>query len=160
MLTQCHGCNNTFECEDRKFNYNKKRNLNIYCSKKCFQEAKKRNHTVKAICANCGKDIDKLISHTKRTKTGNLYCSRSCSASKNNTLFKTGTKHPNYTNGLGSYRKAKLRDLLVPVCERCGFDNILALDVHHKDGNRKNNDLSNLEVLCCNCHAIEHRTKE
>ena len=28
--------------------------------------------------------------------------------------------------------------------------------VYHKDTNRENNDISNLEVLCANCHAIEH----
>lgn len=31
------------------------------------------------------------------------------------------------------------------------------LDVHHRDGNRSNNKLSNLEVLCVWCHALETR---
>lgn len=30
------------------------------------------------------------------------------------------------------------------------------LDVHHKDGNHSNNDPSNLETLCANCHRLEH----
>lgn len=42
-------------------------------------------------------------------------------------------------------------------CEKCGIDawnGVRApLDLHHKDGNGKNNNLSNLEVLCPNCHA-------
>jgi 5-methylcytosine-specific restriction endonuclease McrA len=41
-------------------------------------------------------------------------------------------------------------------CERCGFTG-LALHIHHKDRNHKNNNLDNLEVLCANCHHIEHR---
>lgn len=29
----------------------------------------------------------------------------------------------------------------------------IPLELHHKDGNHYNNDLSNLEILCPNCHA-------
>ena len=43
-------------------------------------------------------------------------------------------------------------------CERCGnstwFGFNLPLELHHKDGNHYNNELSNLEILCPNCHAI------
>ncbi len=39
-------------------------------------------------------------------------------------------------------------------CERCGV--ILKLHVHHRDGNRKNNDIKNLQVLCCKCHVRLH----
>lgn len=31
------------------------------------------------------------------------------------------------------------------------------LDVHHLDGNRENNDPSNLAILCPTCHALIHR---
>jgi len=42
-------------------------------------------------------------------------------------------------------------------CWRCGKENDDArfFDVHHKDSNHKNNDMSNLEFLCPNCHRIE-----
>ena len=46
-----------------------------------------------------------------------------------------------------------------PKCSECGFINILALDVHHKDENRNNNDITNLQILCANCHTIKHRSK-
>lgn len=43
-------------------------------------------------------------------------------------------------------------------CERCGNSHWLGfklpLELHHKDGNHYNNELSNLEILCPNCHAI------
>jgi len=29
----------------------------------------------------------------------------------------------------------------------------IPLELDHKDGNHSNNDLSNLRLLCCNCHA-------
>jgi len=42
-------------------------------------------------------------------------------------------------------------------CEICHItqwcDNPIVLQVHHKDGNPKNNDFSNLQILCPNCHS-------
>lgn len=44
-------------------------------------------------------------------------------------------------------------------CEICGAlewqGKILPLELHHKDGNHFNNELSNLAILCPNCHAIQ-----
>lgn len=46
-------------------------------------------------------------------------------------------------------------------CERCGYDSHpAAIIVHHIDRNRMNDDIANLEVLCANCHAIEHWGRE
>lgn len=43
-------------------------------------------------------------------------------------------------------------------CESCGkttwLGNPIPLELHHKDGNRNNNDLENYELLCPNCHAL------
>jgi 5-methylcytosine-specific restriction endonuclease McrA len=47
---------------------------------------------------------------------------------------------------------------MISKCERCGYsEHPEILGVHHKDRNRHNNDLSNLEVLCPTCHSLEHR---
>ena len=52
------------------------------------------------------------------------------------------------------------RHNLIPyVCENCGCDGhwqngIIALDIHHKDGDNTNNELTNLSYLCPNCHAL------
>lgn len=43
------------------------------------------------------------------------------------------------------------------VCEKCGFvpDLDCQLDVDHIDGNSRNNDRSNLVILCANCHRLK-----
>lgn len=42
-------------------------------------------------------------------------------------------------------------------CEECGFKakHIAQLDVDHIDGNSGNNDPSNLQTLCANCHRLK-----
>lgn len=40
-------------------------------------------------------------------------------------------------------------------CEECGSPGPY-LGVHHKDGNRQNNEKENLETLCASCHAKLH----
>jgi thymidine kinase len=44
-------------------------------------------------------------------------------------------------------------------CQKCNCDGtwqdgIIALELHHKDGNNTNNTIENLEYLCPNCHAL------
>lgn len=43
------------------------------------------------------------------------------------------------------------------VCIKCGFvpEHICQLDVDHIDGNHTNNDVSNLQTLCANCHRLK-----
>lgn len=42
-------------------------------------------------------------------------------------------------------------------CEGCGLtewrDKPIPLEIEHIDGDRTNNNIENLEILCCNCHA-------
>lgn len=44
------------------------------------------------------------------------------------------------------------------ICEKCKntewLGNKIPLELHHIDGNTKNNSLDNLELLCPNCHAL------
>jgi len=57
-----------------------------------------------------------------------------------------------YQRGL----KLRLLKLSGTLCERCGYSKYEILNVHHKDRDRKHNELKNLELLCPNCHAEEH----
>ena len=41
-----------------------------------------------------------------------------------------------------------------PLCAHCGFGVPSVLEVAHLDGNRANNEMSNLVILCPNCHKM------
>lgn len=48
----------------------------------------------------------------------------------------------------------KERDFKCESCNRKTWNKKqIPLEIHHIDGNRTNNKLDNLKVLCCNCHA-------
>lgn len=72
-----------------------------------------------------------------------------------NTLFIKGIDIPNTT----LKRYIDKYHLLEYKCSECGCDGnwrgkVLALQLHHKDGDRLNNTIENLTYLCPNCHAI------
>lgn len=48
--------------------------------------------------------------------------------------------------------------LKIKKCERCGrvtwMGEPIPLELHHKNGNHNDNSMTNLEILCPNCHAF------
>jgi len=51
-------------------------------------------------------------------------------------------------------------------CEKCGIKSLkgwnnkdIIIELHHIDGDRKNNNFSNLQMLCPNCHSQTHNYK-
>lgn len=69
-----------------------------------------------------------------------------------------GPTHHSFKNGIETYRKLA-REAKGNTCERCNI--VLNFStrgwcVHHKDHDRTNNKLDNLELLCRRCHALEH----
>lgn len=76
-----------------------------------------------------------------------------------NILFTEGAASDVYNGGY-----AKFRDYLIEYgykehkCEICGgvewLGNPIPIELHHKDSNGNHNYLSNLQILCPNCHAM------
>jgi hypothetical protein len=132
----CHICNSEFTVIKHREKTAK------YCSRQCYYKSlhQKGNTTYK--CIHCGVDFIGHKAHKRK------YCSKSCVNKSSKETFK-----PKFT----TVRKSMIARGLINKCERCGFDAVKEiLGVHHKDRNRNNNELSNLEVLCPNCHSIEH----
>jgi len=55
-------------------------------------------------------------------------------------------------------KSREYREFKKTYCEMCGFVPVdsFQLDVHHKDGQCRNNDPKNLQTLCANCHRLKH----
>lgn len=72
---------------------------------------------------------------------------------ENEDFFTKSNKQRNFWNIRQALFK---RGLKSRTCERCGLSKWLGEDipveVHHIDGDKFNNTLENLEVLCPNCH--------
>jgi hypothetical protein len=151
---ECSNCHCQFDKPAKYVRYNQEHGFRNYCSQKCSGEA---NTTAKEVsCANCGEPITRTLSALKRSASGDAFCSRSCSNSVNNSRHKSGTNHPNYNVGSGSYRK-KMLSTEVIMCVVCGYDIVECLEVHHQDGNRKNNEDDNLVWLCPTHHTEVHK---
>jgi len=71
------------------------------------------------------------------------------------------TDDSQYSTGIGNFHRLRrhLRST-IKHCQRCGKDLSEAKRhewcTHHKDHDRTNNVLENLEILCKSCHQTEH----
>jgi len=148
---ECSFCGS--DCYRRKWFLEK--GNNIFCSRKCESEYKKKKE--KRECFKCGKKFERTFSELKKSKSGKNFCSQSCAISVTNKTAKAGSNHPNWKGGGNDYRSIAKKNLDMTKCKRCNWNEVpQILQVHHIDRNRKNSDINNLEVLCPNCHTVEH----
>lgn len=134
-----------------------------FCGRKCFgifrkkQSKQKReelqSHT-NSECSWCNKLY--FCRRFKTIKHGFRFCSRKCKDIAQRIGGIKEIQPPHYGEVSSSYRRDAFENF-VNECNKCKYkENMLALIVHHKDRNRKNNKLENLEILCWNCHMILH----
>ena len=118
-------------------------NGKVFCGMACYGISCRKEVS----CLVCKKPI--LARFNKKT------CGRGCA-----NIYRTGIKYKlnRPRDKVFSERALKIRLLKERgvICERCGYNKKEILHVHHKDKNRKNNNLSNLELICPNCHYEEH----
>lgn len=111
-------------------------------------------------CLICGKIL---------TKGQTKFCSQDHA-----NQYKKEEKIQNWLNGLddgwsGTNTKKFIRNYLMEKnnykCEQCGwgqrnpYSGLIPLQLHHKDGNYKNNKIDNLQILCPNCHSLTDNYK-
>lgn len=115
----------------------------VFCSSICYGISQRKEIP----CLVCGKLM--LTGLNKKT------CSRSC-ANKHRAGIKYKIGRPR--DKARTFRTIKLRLLEErgSRCARCAYNKYEILQVHHKDRNRNNNKLDNLELICPNCHYEEH----
>ena len=125
---------------------------NTYNTTKRFAMINKPNVT----CAHCGKKFYKAKSRFRLSKHKFYFCCRDHKDKAQRIGGIKAIQPPHYNNHSVTYRTFAFRNLPIKCC-RCGFhEHREFLQVHHKDGNRSNNNLSNLQILCVLCHFLKH----
>ncbi len=111
------------------------------------------------VCLSCGKKLSQ-----SRNSFGK-YCNNICQTNYNHNLYiqewKMGkvsgcTKNGDTSKYIRTYIIIKYNN----KCSRCGWAEInpfsgkIPLELEHIDGHHENNDESNLDLLCPNCHSL------
>jgi hypothetical protein len=149
----CENCSKQFDRDLQEAVKRKKAGRRIFCSHKCSSEIRAKESLVDVSCKECGKEFKRRRCEVVE----NNFCSRSCSNTHSNKKY-VGESARNFKHGRSLYRGIALKEY-PSVCMVCGFDKEYAIEVHHIDKDRSNNNIENLKVLCANCHLGVHRGK-
>ncbi|MFA6397933.1 MAG: HNH endonuclease signature motif containing protein [Candidatus Paceibacterota bacterium] len=114
-----------------------------FCSPNCYGISCRKE----VPCIVCAKKI--LAGLHKKT------CSRSCS-NKNREGIKYKIGRPGDRARSARILKLRLMEDRGKNCERCNYNKYEILQVHHKNRQKTDNRIENLEIICPNCHYEEH----
>ena len=156
----CKECKEIFQAQSREVN----RGNAKYCSKKCSKIGVSKTHLERNAkinipnveCSYCHVMFYKNNSKKKTSKSNLHFCCREHKDLAQSYIKEIQPHH--YGTGVTKYRDKAFKNL-PNYCAICGYANKYALEVHHIDRNRTNNDISNLLILCANCHTLEHKGK-
>ena len=106
-------------------------------------------------CLYCNKEIPK----------GNKFCNTTCQREYNYHQYIDRWLSGEETgiigeNDISNHIRRYLFELHNNSCEQCGWNQVnkytnkVPLQIHHIDGNCKNNNFKNLQLLCPNCHSL------
>lgn len=140
----------------------------VFCSSEChseFKRQKMKNNQIRksksSYCLNCGKELE-----VHRNK----YCNNQCQQEFQYKEYIKNWKNGMITGIVGEYQlsnniKRYIKEKFNNKCCECGWDKInpitgnSTLEIHHIDGDYKNNNEDNLLLLCPNCHSLTENYK-
>lgn len=112
------------------------------------------------LCANCGKEIG------NRGKFCGTACQNEYYRKQYIERWKKGEENGLCGEyGLSNHIRRYLLEKYNCKCEKCGwgeenpYTHTIPLEIHHMDGDYKNNKEENLQVLCPNCHSLTETHK-
>lgn len=126
-----------------------------FCSKVCKDKASERS--VILICRQCNVEFKRKAHWLQSSRHGVYFCSRQCkdrAQRLDSNCAEIRPSHYGTGNSLWWYQATELK--LGATCVGCIEKRQYLLLVHHIDGNRTNNETTNLEIVCGNCHIIRH----
>jgi len=131
----------------------------LYCGKEfyaCMSRIKRGGGKYCSIsCSTTHRNLTNNPSHRPEVRAKISINHADVKGVKNPMYGRIGKNAPSYIDGRkklgGGYRGKALANNCC-ICSLCGETNIKKLDIHHKDKNRKNNKLSNLQIVCSRCH--------
>jgi hypothetical protein len=136
----CKHCHKEFEAKEQ---------TRFFCSQSCAATHLNINRARKAVkkCLYCEKILSRNIK---------VYCNNSCQQAER--------RKNKLNSGLENCSSKFIRTFMIEKfgakCMKCGWCEInqitkkVPVELNHIDGNSVNNDLSNLEILCPNCHSL------
>jgi len=87
----CDNCNKIFERDHTQTGEGKRcPQKNIFCSYKC--NGNFHNQKINLPCANCGSEVIRTQAEYRGSKSGNIFCDKSCAATYNNLHKTIGTR--------------------------------------------------------------------
>ena len=148
---KCRHCQSSFYAKPSWVRYGNAK----YCSRECQYEGRKNGKLTN--CFICKKESYKTQKQLRVSKSKKYFCGKSCQTIWRNNEFR-GSKHANWKEGKHvDYRAIMARYQIKPRCKLCSLKDIRVLAVHHRNRDRKNNNISNLVWLCYNCHRLAHQ---
>lgn len=147
----CKQCGKTFFVKQCDINY---RPTIKYCSQECYHASTRKEKQFRH-CLNCGSEFVVVSRH----KDKKFCCTKCATDNRRNkkrtaTLGSNGYKYVWFANGSGQKEHRFIIEQIIG--RKLDRDEV----VHHIDGNRSNNDISNLVVMSRGEHSALHRNKE
>lgn len=159
MITRhCDICQEEYKAEPRYLKRGQGRTCSRECGIKLSARLRTREKEPNVSCALCSKVFYLSASKIKASKSGLFFCSRAHKDEAQRIGGIEAIMPHHYGTGNGSYDYRKRAFATLPnECAVCGWNEYPdVLEVNHKDVDRSNNDLSNLEILCPTHHQVFH----
>jgi 5-methylcytosine-specific restriction endonuclease McrA len=83
---KCSGCDNLVVRPKKQLKYDSKMHTKLFCSVSCHRRS--LSNSVETTCGICQKQITKVLSEVNGSKSGLVFCSRSCAATYTNKVAK------------------------------------------------------------------------
>ena len=146
LKIRCDWCGKEFE---RKKEHIHERN---YCSRACLGKVNAERYRLQSlkICSNCGKEFEYRGNHKKRNQ--HFFCCKEWGCYLDFLNFEMAGAENQKVAGKIVYRRLAEMEIGRTLRED--------EEVHHIDGNHRNNNVDNLEVLTVSEHAKIHAAQK